>query len=111
MVIALHCNIGVRSFGVFFLYREVSCVTIIYNQDFRILRVVGGSGVTWRFRAGIPICDHSQHRYYHNPNPNYSSKNIPERLSANRGETQSDDRGPLRHPYLTRVCQPGAPSA
>ena len=98
MVIALHCNIGVRSFGVFFLYREVSCVTIIYNQDFRILGVVGGSGVTWRFRAGIPICDHSQHRYYHNPNPNYSSK-ILERLSAKRGETQSDDSGPLRHPY------------
>jgi hypothetical protein len=54
MVIALHCNIGVRVFGGFFPYREVSCVTIICSQDSRILAAVG------EFRAGIPICDRSQ---------------------------------------------------
>jgi hypothetical protein len=83
MVITLHSNIGVRGFGVFFLYRKVSCVTIIYSQDSRILGVVGGSGVTWRFERVYQFVNTHSSVIIITLILNYNSKNIPESLSEN----------------------------
>jgi hypothetical protein len=44
------------------------CYDHLHPRYSRILRTVGSSGVVWRLRAGIPICDHTQQYHYSNPN-------------------------------------------
>jgi hypothetical protein len=56
-----------RASGTFFFIRWFHVSRSFYIKIFSHTRV-GGSGVAWRFRAGIPICDHTQQRYYNNPN-------------------------------------------